>query len=88
LVSFSKNLFVDAAKRRGLAGFWLKRGWIRDMGNLADSKGKGVGDFFCEGSSVGFWGVYRLVLDVCRVSRVVRWPNANTNAFLVPGGDF
>jgi hypothetical protein len=88
LARFSKDLFVDAAKHRGLAGFWLKWGQIRDMGDLTDSKGDSVGDFFCKGSSIGFWGVYWFVLDIGRVSRVMRWPNANTNALLVSSGDF
>jgi hypothetical protein len=55
---------VDVAKRRGLVGFGLERCWIRDMGNLADSKCEDVGDFFCKGSSVRFRGVCGCVLDV------------------------
>jgi hypothetical protein len=88
LARFSKDLFVDAAKRGWLARFWLKRGRIRDMGDLTDSKGDSVGDFFCKGGSIGFWGVYWFILNVGQVSGVMRWPSANTNALLVSGRDF
>jgi hypothetical protein len=41
---------MDMSECRGLAGFWVKWGWIGDMGNLAHSKREGVCDFF------GKWG--------------------------------
>jgi hypothetical protein len=88
LTRFSKDLFVDAAKHRWLARFWLKWVQVRDMGDLTDSKGKSVGDFFWKGGSIRFWGVYWFVPNVGQVSGVMRWPSTNTNALLVSGGDF
>jgi hypothetical protein len=87
LTGFSKDLFVEATKRRRLMRFWLERGWIRDVSNFAYSKREGVGDFFGKWGNFGFRGVYRFVLDIGRVSGVVRWPNLNTNLFLVAHGD-
>jgi hypothetical protein len=66
----------------------MERCWVRDVGNLAYSKREGVGDFFGKGGSVRFQGMGRFVLNVRWVSGVMRWPNANTNAFLITGGDF
>jgi hypothetical protein len=37
---------VDALEHRGLVGFWMEWGWIRDVGNLSYSKHEGVCDFF------------------------------------------
>jgi hypothetical protein len=81
-------LFVDVAKRRRLTGFWVKRGWIRDVSNFAYAKHKCVSDFFREWGSFWCRGVYGFVNDVQWVSGVMGRPNANTNALLVSGGDF
>ena len=64
MAGFSKDLFVDATKRRWLAGFWMKQGWIRDVGNFAYTERKYVGDFFRKWSGVGFGGVCWFVNDV------------------------
>jgi hypothetical protein len=80
-------LFVDASKRRWLAWFWVKRGWIRDVSYFAYPKRKCVGDFCREWGCVGFWGVYWFVNDVRWVSGIVGRPNADTDAFLVSCGD-
>jgi hypothetical protein len=87
LTGFSEDLFVDVAKHRGLVGFGLEWCWIRDTGNLAYSKHEGVSDFFSEGGSVGFRGVCWFVLNVRWVSRVMGWPHANTNVFLITSRD-
>jgi hypothetical protein len=79
---------MDASKRRGLAGFWVKQGWIRDMGNFAYTKRKCVGDFFREWGGFGFRGVYWFISDVRWVSGIVVRPNANANALLVSCRDF
>jgi hypothetical protein len=79
---------MDASKCRGLAGFWMEWGWVGDVSNLAYSKCEGVSDFFMEWGSFWFRGVYRFVLNVRGMSRVVGWPSANTNSFLVSGRDF
>jgi hypothetical protein len=80
-------VFVNATECRGVTGFWLERGWVRDVSNLAYSKHEGVSDFFSEWGGFGFRGVYRFVLNVGGVSGVVRWPNMNTNVFLIACGD-
>jgi hypothetical protein len=36
---------MDVLKRRGLVGFWMEWGWIRDVSNLAYSKHEGVSNF-------------------------------------------
>ena len=64
LARFSKDLFVEAAKRRWLARFLLKWGWIRDMSDFAYTEHKCVGDFFNEWGGFGFRGVYWFVNDV------------------------
>jgi hypothetical protein len=64
LACFSKDLFVDAAKRRWLARFWIKWGWIRDTRNFAYTKRKGVSDFFRKLGGVRFRRVYWFVSDV------------------------
>jgi hypothetical protein len=74
---------VDTTERRGLVRFRLEWGWIGDMGNLAYSKHKGVGDFFSERGFFRFGGVYWLVCDIRGVSGVMGWPNSDTNSFLV-----
>jgi hypothetical protein len=74
---------MNVTECRGVTGFWLERGWVRDVSNLTYSKREGVSDLFSEWSSFGFRGVYRFILNVGGVSRVVRWPNTNTNAFLI-----
>jgi hypothetical protein len=79
---------VDASKRGGLAGFWVKWGRIRDMGNFAYTKHKCVGDFFSEWGGSGFGGMYWFVSDVRWVSGIVERPNANANALLVSRRDF
>jgi hypothetical protein len=76
-------LFVDATKRRGLAGFWLERGWIGDVSNFAYTKRKCVSDFCGKLGGVGFRGVYWFICDIGGMSRVVGWPNTDTNSFLV-----
>jgi hypothetical protein len=58
------------------------------VSNLAYSKCEGVSDFFEEWGSSGFRGVYRFVLNIGEVSRVVGWPSANTNTFLITSRDF
>jgi hypothetical protein len=74
---------MDAAKRRGLAGFQLKWGWIWDVGNFAYTERECISDFF------GKWGCFRfrrahwLVCDIRWVLGVMTWPNANTNSLLV-----
>jgi hypothetical protein len=83
LARFSKDLFVDATECGRLAQFWLKRGWIRDVSNLAYSKREGVGNFFGEQGSCGFRGMYWCVDDIGGMSGVVDWPSANTNSLLV-----
>jgi hypothetical protein len=88
LAQFSKDLFVDASKRRGLVGFWVKWGWIRDMGNFAYPKCKCISDFFSEWGGFGFRGVYWFVSDVRWVSGIVGRPNVNANALLVSCRDF
>jgi hypothetical protein len=80
-------LFVDTAKGGWLTRFWVKRGWIRDVGDLAYTKRKCVSDFCREWGCIGFRGVYWFVDDVGWVSGIVGRPNANTNAFLVSCGD-
>jgi hypothetical protein len=79
---------VDVLKHRGLAGFWVKWGWIRDMGNFAYAKRKCVGDFLRKWGGFGFRGVYWFVSDVRWVSGIVEGPNANTDALLVSRRDF
>jgi hypothetical protein len=88
LACLSKDLFVDAAKRRRLAGFWVERGWIRDVSNFAYTKRKCVGDFFREWGGFGCRGVYWFVNDIRWVSGIVGRPNANGNALLVSYRDF
>jgi hypothetical protein len=88
LAWFSKDLFVDAAKRRRLTWFWVKQGWVRETNNFAYAKRECVSDFFGEWGSIGFRGVYGFVNNVWWVSGIVRRPDANTNAFLVSCGDF
>jgi hypothetical protein len=85
---FSKDLFVDTAKGGWLTWFWVKRGWVRDVSNLAYAKRKCVSDFFREWGCVRFGRVYWFVDDVGWVSGIVGRPDANTNALLVSGGDF
>jgi hypothetical protein len=81
-------LFVNASKRRWSAGFWVKRGWVRDVSNFAYTKRECVGDFFKE------WGSFRcrrvgwFVNYVRWVSGILARPHANADAFLVSGGDF
>jgi hypothetical protein len=79
---------MDVTEHRGLAGFWLEWGWIRDVSNLAYSKCEGVSDFFGKLGSFGFRGVYRVVPNVRRMSGVMWWPDANTNTFLIARRDF
>jgi hypothetical protein len=79
---------VDAMKHRGLAGFRLKWGWIRDVGNFAYTKHKCVSDFFGKWGGFGFRGVCWFVCDVRWVSGVMAWPNANANSLLVTCRDF
>jgi hypothetical protein len=79
---------VEAAKRGGLAGFWVKWGWIRDMGNFAYTKHKCVGDFCSKWGGFRFRGVYQFVSDVRWVSGIVERPNVNANALLVSCRDF
>jgi hypothetical protein len=81
-------LFVDAAERRGLAGFRLKRGWIRDVGNFTYTDCECISDSFGKWGCFGFRRVYWFVCDVRWVSGVVTWPNVNTNSLLVTCGDF
>jgi hypothetical protein len=88
LAWFSKDLFVDAAKRRGLTGFWLKQCRIRDVSNFAYAKRKCVGGFFGKWDGFGFGGVYWFVCDIRWVLGVVVWPNANANSLLIPYRDF
>jgi hypothetical protein len=78
---------MDVAERRGVTGFWLEQGWVRDVSNLAYSKCKGISDFFGEWSGFRFRGVYWFILNVGGVSGVVRWPTTNTNALLIACGD-
>jgi hypothetical protein len=79
---------MEATKRRWLVGFWVKRGWVRDMCYFAYAKREGIGDVFSEWGGFGFWGVYWFVCDVRWVSGIVGRPNANANALLVSCGDF
>jgi hypothetical protein len=79
---------MDASKCRGLAGFWVKRGQIRDMGNFAYTERKCVGDLFSEWGGFRFRGVYWVVSDISWVSGIVEGPNANANALLVSCRDF
>jgi hypothetical protein len=88
LAWLSKDLFVNAAKRRWLTGFWVKRDWIRDLSDFAYAKRKHISDFCREWGSAGFRGVYRFVNDVWWVSGIMGGPGANTDAFLVSCGDF
>jgi hypothetical protein len=76
-------LFVEVTKRGWLAWFGLEWGWIRDMGNLADSKRQGVGNFLGKRGGFGFRGVYWFVCNVGGVSGVMGWPSANTNLLLI-----
>jgi hypothetical protein len=80
-------LFVDAAKRRGLTGFWLKWCRIGDVSNCAYTKRKCVGDFFGKWGGFGSGGVYWFVCDVGGMSGIVGWPNADANSFLISCGD-
>jgi hypothetical protein len=86
LARFSKDLFVDATKRRWLTGFWMERGWIGNMRDLAQAKRECVSDFFSEWGDFGCRGVCRFS-DVRWVSGIVGRPNVNANAFLVYSGD-
>jgi hypothetical protein len=79
---------VNATECGGLSEFWLKRCWIRDVGNLAYAERKCIGDFFSKWGVFGFRGVYWFVCDVRWVSGVMAWPNANTNLLLIPCRDF
>jgi hypothetical protein len=88
LTCFSKDLFVEATECRGLTRFWLERGWIGDVSNLAYSECKGVGDFCGELGGFGFRGAYSLVFNVRGVSRVVGWPSVNADVFLITRRDF
>jgi hypothetical protein len=83
LALFSKDLFVDSAECRGLAGFWVKRGWIRDVSNLAYSKHKGVSDFFRKWGGSKCRGVYRFIPDVRGMPGVLGWPNMNPDMLLI-----
>jgi hypothetical protein len=87
LGAVTENVFVNAMECRGLARFGLERYWVRDVSNLTYSKHEGVSDSFVKEGSAGFRGVRRFSVDVWWVSRVVRWPNANTNTFLITSGD-
>jgi hypothetical protein len=80
-------LFVNATKHRWLAGFWLEWGWVGDVSNLAYSKREGVSDFFEEWGSFRFRGVYRFILNIGGVSRVMGWPSVNTDMFLITHRD-
>jgi hypothetical protein len=88
LARLSKDLFVDASKRRGLTGFWLERGWIRDMGNFTYTKRKCISNFFMEWGGFGFRRVYWFIGDVQWVLWIVGRPNTNANALLVACRDF
>jgi hypothetical protein len=57
------------------------------MSNLTYSKREGVSDFFSELGGFGFGGVFRFIPNVGGMSRVVGWPNANTNLFLIARRD-
>jgi hypothetical protein len=81
-------LFVDAAKRRWLARFWVKWGRIRDTRNFTYAKRECISDFCRKWGGVGFRGVYWFVNDIRWVSGIVGGPNTNTDAFLVYCGDF
>jgi hypothetical protein len=70
-----------------VTGFWMERGWIRDMGNLAYPKHEGVSDFFGKPGSFGFGGVLRVIPNVGGMSGVVGWPSVNTNIFLIAHRD-
>jgi hypothetical protein len=74
---------MDATKCRGLTGFWLEWGRIRDVGDFAYSKRESVSDFFDKWSSSRVRGVCGFVLDVRGMSGVVGWPSSNTDSFLV-----
>jgi hypothetical protein len=79
---------MDAAKCRGLLGFWMKWGRVRDMDGLAYPKHKGICDFFWESGSCQIRGVYWFVSDMRGMSGVMWWPGANTNSLLVSSRDF
>jgi hypothetical protein len=57
------------------------------VGNLTDSKHEGVSDFFSKQGGSGFGGVYRFIPNIRGMSRVMGWPNAHTNTFLIAHGD-
>jgi hypothetical protein len=83
LARLSKDLFVDAAKHRGLTGFGMERCWIRDMSNLTYSKCECISNFFSKLGSTGFRGECGFARNVGGMSGVVWWPSANTDAFLI-----
>jgi hypothetical protein len=78
---------MDASKHRGLMGFWMEWGWIGDVSNLTYSKHKGVGNFCEKWGSFWFRGVFGVVPNIGGVSRIMGWPSANTNTFLVTNRD-
>jgi hypothetical protein len=78
---------VDAAKCRGLMGFWMEWGWIGDVSNLAYSKCEGVSNFFGKWGGFRCRGVYRFIPNIGGMSGVVGWPSMNTNTFLIARRD-
>jgi hypothetical protein len=74
---------MDLAKRRGLVGFWLEWGQVRDMSNLAYSEREGISDLFRKRCGFRCRGVYRFIPDVRGMPGVMGWPNTNTDTLLI-----